>query len=158
MTPLSREQFADMTSEQGVKKKLRAELKFAPEAYDWPHYDFVTVFDKARQKGVLLYEGRLYSVTLSPRKPNASGKTEPVICDICATWRRGSESALLTFQKSDRSTIGHLVCADLDCSLHVRNLTRAATLSRTQLREDIDTDGRIARLQARLGRILGRLV
>lgn len=157
MNEITRDQFAQLLIEQGIKKKLRNELKFTPEAIEWPHYDFVAVFDKARRNGVLIYGDRLYPVSLSLTKPGSKGRLEPIICDICATWRRGSEAASLTFSKTDKQSVSFLVCADLDCSLHVRGLTKTAALSRTQLREDIDAERRVERLHERLARLLSRL-
>ena len=60
---------------------------------------------------------------LAPRTAKTNGSIAAIICDICATWRRGPESAVITFPKGDRSMVSHLVCADLECSLHVRAMT-----------------------------------
>ena len=157
MNAITRDQFAQLLTERGIKKKLRNELKFTPETIDWSHYDFIAVFDKARRNGVLLYEDAAYPVSLSVTRPGSKGRLEPIICDICATWRRGSEAASLTFSKNDKQSVSFLVCGDLDCSLHVRGLTKTAALSRTQLREDIDATRRVERLHERLVRLLSRL-
>lgn len=94
---------------------------------------------------------------LEKRAANSSGRTEAIICDICATWQRGSHSAALTFTK-EKSTTTFLVCGDLDCSLHVRDKTPAAVLSRTQLREHITPEERVERLRRRLAAMLDGLL
>lgn len=90
---------------------------------------------------------------LQARKPGASGRTEAIICDFCATWQRGSNSASIAFTR-EKSTQTFLCCGDLLCSLHVRNKTQASKLSRTQLRENNTVEERVARLRARLSELV----
>ena len=154
----TRDQFAIRIKDAGVKPRLRRTLRYVPEECTLPEQrDFLAVFDKAHNEGVLLYREFTLSFRLKPRTSQASGAVAAVICDICATWRRGPESASIIFPKGDRSTVSYLVCADLDCSLHVRALTNAGVLSRSQIREDITPEKRIERLHARLGAILTSL-
>ena len=94
---------------------------------------------------------------LAPRTAKTNGSIAAIICDICATWRRGPESAVITFPKGDRSMVSHLVCADLECSLHVRAMTNTGVMSRSQIREDISQEKRIERLRSRLWAILDAL-
>lgn len=155
MKSLTREQFASLLADARVSRRLTRDIRFVPESIDdWGNRDFIVATVKSGAEGVLVYQDRAYPFTLSAKPANASGRAEAIICDVCATWQRGSNAAVLTFRKSEQSTVSHLVCADLDCSLHVRNLTPAAKISRTQLREHIDTEGRIVRLRERLARIL----
>lgn len=141
-----------------IKPRLRRNIRFVPENIaNWESRDFLALMDKPRQHGVLLYGAYVVPFTLSARRPNTNGRVEAVICDICATWQRGTHSAVITFEKGENVTVSHLVCADLECSLHVRGLTSAAKLSRTQLREDIDSEQRVRRLRTRLKNIVSNL-
>ncbi len=155
MIPLPRDEFAARLVAARIKLRLRRTLRYVPEEVtDWECRDFLAVTDRARNEGVLLYDSYTLPFTLAPRAQNVHGRVEAIICDICASWRRGTESAVITFSKGDRTTVSYLVCADLDCSLHVRGLTTAATLSRTQVREHIDDDARVDRLRTRLSQII----
>ncbi len=158
MLPINRDAFALLVKSSPAKLRLRKTLRFVPEEVaNWDLRDFLIVTDKSGREGVLLYGEEVVPFTLHPRTAKSSGRVEAIICDICATWRRGTESATITFQAGDRRSVSHLVCADLDCSLHVRGLTEASKISRTQLRENIDSEGRVARLQSRSQAILREL-
>lgn len=130
------------------------------EISDWSDRNFIAIMNKGKTEGVLVAElERRYAVPfrLQKRTANAAGRTEAIICDFCATWQRGSHSAVISFQK-EKGSVSFLVCADLLCSLHVRDKTNAAELSRTQLRETISPEGRIVRLRQRLEEILQEFV
>lgn len=152
MSPVTREQFGELT--KSLKQRLRRELRFVPEEItDWQDRDFLAVTNKQGNEGVLIIpflNDAVVPFSLQTRKPNAKGRIEAIICDICATWQRGPHSAVITFADGDRRTVSFLCCADLDCSLHVRDKTAAAKLSRTQLHEQILPTDRIARLKQRL--------
>ncbi len=151
MNSVSKAQFDELVVQVKLRKKQRELLRYQPELINrWDERDFLAVFDRTGSAGVLIYEGAMTPFTFAKRKANAAGRVEAIICDICATWRRGTGSGVLTFKKSATSTVSYLVCGDLDCSLHVRGLTEASKISRTQLRENIDTSGRIMRLHERL--------
>lgn len=157
MQAIDREEFTALLQEVKIKPRLKRDLRFVPEdVLEWENRDFLAVMNKSRAEGVLLVPfSKMYIIPLQlqSRKPNKSGRTEAIICDICATWQRGSNSAVITFTKIN-STVSFLCCGDLDCSLHVRNLTNAAQLSRTQLRENTSVERRVERLQERLKTIL----
>lgn len=158
MLPIDRDAFALLVKSSPAKLRLRKTLRFVPEEVaNWDLRDFLIVTDKSGREGVLLYREEVVPFTLHPRTAKSSGRVEAIICDICATWRRGTESATITFQAGERRSVSHLVCADLDCSLHVRGLTDASVLSRSQLREDLTPDARVARLHMRLKAIIGNL-
>lgn len=158
MLPIDRDAFALLVKSSPAKLRLRKTLRFVPEEVaNWDLRDFLIVTDKSGREGVLLYGEEVVPFTLHPRTAKSSGRVEAIICDICATWRRGTESATITFQAGERRSVSHLVCADLDCSLHVRGLTDASVLSRSQLREDLTPDARVARLHKRLKAIIGNL-
>ncbi|HEY5695734.1 MAG TPA: FBP domain-containing protein [Candidatus Saccharimonadales bacterium] len=152
MEPITREQFAELT--KSLRPRLRRELRFVPEEItDWLDRDFLAITNKQGNEGVLLIpflHNAVVPFTLQARKPNAKGRVEAIICDICATWQRGPHSAAITFTDGDKRSVSFLCCADLNCSLHVRDKTDAAKLSRTQLREHILPEGRVRRLKERL--------
>jgi hypothetical protein len=155
MHKITREEFAARIVVARIKPRLRKVLRFVPEEItEWDSRDFLAVTDKSGNEGVLLYQDITVPFTLSPMVARAGGRVAAIICDICATWRRGPESAVLTLPKDDNRTVSYLVCADLNCSLHVRAMTSAGVLSRSQIREDITPDRRKERLRERLAAIL----
>jgi len=161
MNVISRRQFADMLVETRIRPAIIRDLRFVPEElHDWDDRDFLAVTNRSRSEGVLVapFE-RTYVVAfrLQKRNANNSGRVEAIICDICATWQRGSNSAIISFIRGDKSSVSFLCCADLACSLHVRDKTAAAVLSRMQLRENTTVEKRIKRLHVRLEAILHRL-
>ena len=153
MKPITREEFSAMLEKARVTKRLQKELRFVPEEIsDWQDRDFLAVCNRSRSEGVLLapfFANKPIPFRLQARRANAQGRSEAIICDICATWQRGAASASITFQKQ-KGSVSFLCCDDLACSLHVRDKTPAAKLSRTQLREDVTREKRIARLRGRL--------
>jgi len=141
-----------------ISKRLVRDLRYVPEEIDSANErGFLTVATKSGNEGVLLFNEKIIQYSLDKRRPNAAGRVEAIICDICATWQRGTNSAVITFKKDAARTISHLVCADLDCSLHVRGLTNASKLARTQIREQITPEDRVERLRERLGSIVQEL-
>lgn len=155
MTPLDREELAELLKEQRISKRLIRDLRYVPEEITYPEFrDFLTIMNKSSSEGVLLYEEYIVPFSLTKRSANRSGRVEPIICDICASWRRGTGSAVLTFRKTATSSASFLVCLDLDCSLHVRDVTEVSKLSRTQLREHIAPEARIKRLNEKLDMLL----
>jgi hypothetical protein len=159
MNSLTREEFARRLGMAGLKPRLARELRFVPEEItNWEQRDFLAIFTKSKNEGVLLYGDHTVAFMLSKRKPGVSGRIEPIICDLCATWQRGSNSATITFVRKDKSTVSYLCCEDLDCSLHVRGLTNAGKLARTQLREAITPERRIRRLYTKTSAILANLL
>lgn len=154
MELISKDELAKLCSEQGIKRRIVRELRYVPSEITKPEArDFLVVMNKSGTEGVLIYEGWVVSFERAARRANSSGRVEAIICDICATWQRGSNSASVSFQTQSGS-ITHLICGDFDCSLHVRDLTDVAKLSRTQLREHADPEHRITRLRDRLRHII----
>lgn len=158
---IDRRQFGELLEDKGLKQRLRRNLRFAPEEIsDWEARDFLVVTSRSRSEGVLLAPlEKLYIVPfqLHDRKANQQGRTEAIICDFCATWQRGSNSAVISFMRSDKSSLSFLCCADLLCSLHIRDKTPQAKLSRTQLRENNSVERRVERLRLRLEAALQRV-
>ena len=136
MKKLTREEVASLP----LKPRLKRELRFVPEEIsDWNDRDFIAVMTKSKTEGVLvaeLSEQYCAPFRLQKRAANSKGRVEAIICDLCSTWQRGSNSAVMSFQK-EKGSVSFLVCGDLLCSLHVRGSTDAARLSRTQLRNNI---------------------
>lgn len=154
MQPFSRDQFEELITSANIRPRLRRELRYVPEEItNWEDRDFLAVTNKQGREGVLIFQNHVLPFSLQPRRSNTTGRVEAIICDICATWQRGTHSASMTFPKSTGS-VSFLVCADLQCSLHVRSKTDASRLSKVQLRENINTNGKIQRLKDRLLRIV----
>ena len=153
MKAIPREGLGALLDENRIKPRLKRDLRFVPETIaDWEDRDFLAVTNRSKSEGVLIVSAEKYIVmpfTLQSRKANAAGRVEPIICDFCATWQRGSNSAVISFQKY-RSSQSFLCCGDLNCSLHVRDKTPESKLSRTQLRENMTPQARIERLRSRL--------
>lgn len=163
MKSLDREAFAALLRQERVRPRLARELRFVPEEIDnWDNLDMLAITTRSKNEGVLLVQtDNLYMVPYELSvglKDVATGRTKPVVCDFCYTWQRGGKSGQITFRRaSDGHALTFLCCADLRCSLHVRNLTQEATLSRTQLHEDITSEQRIARLKDKLSRVITTL-
>jgi len=157
MNSINREEFAKLINEAKIKPRIKRELRFVPEEItDWQDRDFLAVTNRNGSEGVLIAPlGQLYvaSFQLQRRAANSVGRVEAVICDLCATWQRGSNSGIITFGNG-KSSVSFLCCADLLCSLHIRDKTPEAKLSRTQLRETNEGLDRVLRLQRRLLAIL----
>lgn len=152
---LSRHELEIKLKEARVSKRLQRDLRYMPEAVTKPEMrDFLVVSTKSGNEGVLLFGDRIVQFSLDRRRSNSAGRVEAIICDICATWQRGLNSAILTLKKDSSRTVSYLVCGDLECSMHVRGLTAASTLSRTQLREHITPEARVERLQDKLRQIV----
>ena len=163
MKSLNREEFSALLKKQRTKLRLSRELRFVPEEIDnWDDLDVLAVETRSRAEGILLVQtDKFFMLPYELRvglKDTTTGRTKSVICDFCCTWQRGGNSGSITFRRpSDNHSFTFLCCADLRCSLHVRNLTPQATLSRTQLHEDITKEQRIARLKDRLNRVIAIL-
>lgn len=155
MDILPRDSFTALLKNNRVSKRLVRDLRYVPEEISHASSrDFLAVTVKSGGEGVLLFESNVYPFELRRRGPNAAGRVEAIICDFCSTWQRGTASALITLKKSERNTVSYLVCGDLECSLHVRDMTPASKLSRAQLREHILPEARIERLHRRLREVL----
>jgi len=157
MNAIDRQQLQLMLEAAKIKPRIRRDLRFVPEEInDWGDRDFIAITNRSSSEGVLVVLSEAQYIVpfrLQRRKPNAHGRIEAIICDICMTWQRGAHSAVISFQR-DKSSVSFLCCADLLCSLHVRDKTAQAALSRAQLRESITVDDRVGRLKARLAKII----
>lgn len=149
-----------------IKPRLIKELRFTPEDITYPETrEMLAITTRSGQEGVLLVElphaeySTLIPFILSNRITDSrTGRSRSITCDLCYTWQAGSNAARISCERaSHKASFTLLVCADLNCSLHVRGLTPQAALSRTQLREDITTVQRIARLHEKLSAFLKTL-
>ncbi|HET7638917.1 MAG TPA: FBP domain-containing protein [Ktedonobacteraceae bacterium] len=159
MKSLDRDQFAQLLKQARVKPRLMRELRFVPEEItDWEDRELLAVTTRSGNEGVLLIQlDELYVLPyqFSGRIADSqTGRSKAITCDFCYTWQRGSNAGTITFDGQEGHSFSFLCCGDLDCSLHVRNKTAAATLSRSQLHEDLTAEQRIERLRERLGKVL----
>lgn len=155
MNAIDRQQLVELLDGSTIKPRLKRGLRFIPEEItDWADRDFLSITNRNRSEGLLIMPiGASLSLSpfqMQPRKPNKTGRIEAIVCDFCLTWQRGANSALISFSKREGSTVSYLCCGDLLCSLHVRDKTDEAKLSRVQLRETITVEKRIDRLRDRL--------
>jgi hypothetical protein len=160
MKTISQDEFDGILQRIDIKPRLKKELKFVTSTVrlpeDWADYELVAIADRTGAKGVLLLqpEEALYiaQYELSRRiVDSGTGRDRAAICDFCYTWQPGSNAASITFTHTEtKHKIRFLCCGDLLCSQHVRTATKASVMSRAQLRENLSTNDRIARLKSRL--------
>ena len=160
MKTLSHKEFDHILQQVDIKPRLKKELKFISStshlAGNWSDYELIAIADRTGNKGVLLLqpEDTLYITPyeLSQRIIDSStGRGRAIICDFCYTWQSGSNAASITFTHIyNGHKIRFLCCGDLACSQHVRTVTKASVVSRTQLRENLLNEDRIARLKTKL--------
>jgi len=163
MKSLNREQFSTLLKVQRITTRLTRELRFVPEIIDsWDELEMLAVPTRSNKEGLLLLQPDAFyafpyelTTNLADR---ATGRSKPITCDFCYTWQQGGKAGRITFRrKTDDHTLTYLCCSDLRCSLHVRDKTTEARLSRTQLHEDITTEQRIARLKDKLHILISAL-
>ena len=162
MKQMTQDNFQALLEQSAIKPRIKREVRFATSVTSmdddtWKITELLPVFDRAGNKGVLLMDAgneNVYVVSfeLSRGLTSSTGRAQAIICDFCRTWQTGSRSGSITLHKPGRESgsIAFLCCADLLCSLHVRNLTAASKTSRSQLREDLDNDQRVERLKRRI--------
>lgn len=145
----------------GARGRLLRELRFAPEQVtDWNERELVHAADRTGDKGVVVFEvgGSRYAAPYELTRrvvDKATGRSKPITCDLCYTWRAGGDGARIRFVRiSDKHTITLLCCGDLACSAHVRGKTSAAKLSRANLREDMTNEQRVLRLESKLRKLV----
>ncbi len=152
-----------------IKPKLKRDLKFnnsiaSLTEEEWNCTEMLPIFDKSKNHGVLVVDfddNDKYFVPfdLYAMSTNVIGRTKPIICDFCRTWRPGSESSSISFPKDKQSlnTVTFLCCGDLKCSMNSRNKTDASIKSRTQICEDISIDDKILRLKNKITEVINDL-
>ncbi|RYF29396.1 MAG: hypothetical protein EOO17_01530 [Chloroflexi bacterium] len=160
MKHLSLDTFNELLSETTLKPRIKRELKFVAStqmlADDWSDRELLAIADRTGQKGVLLLQPNadLYIASYELSRTivdSMTGRQRAIICDFCYTWQAGSNAASVTIADPvTKSSVRFLCCADLNCSQHVRTLTKESIMSRAQLRESIDNNARVQRLQTKL--------
>lgn len=160
MITITQQKFDDILKQSDVKPRLKKELKFVAGmsnmVSDWADCEIFSIADRTSRNGVLLLQpyDNLYAVQyeLTPRIVDSfTGRDRAVICDFCRTWQKGSNAASISFTHPiSKNTMTFLCCGDLACSKHVRTETNAGLVSRTQLKEDLTDEARVARLKSRL--------
>jgi hypothetical protein len=168
MKILSESEFASLLKSAPIKPRFKRDLKYnlSTEGMDekaWSEHELLPIWNKSRSGGILLLQpqDKLYLVPFESGDTayDATGRSKAAICDFCYTWQAAGRAGLTAFYPGEKSldSTSLLCCKDLRCSDHVRTKTNAAIKSRTQLREDLDNDGRVARLKARLSDVVDRL-
>ncbi len=168
MKVISAESFEASLKVAPVKPRFKRDLKFrmSTEHMDsvaWSETELLAVWNKSKSGGILLLQPAddLYMVPFDATKTSAdvNGRSKPVICDLCFTWRTSSSGGFVTFypDKSGDNSLSLLCCLDLRCSDNVRTKTPAALKSRSQLRENMTNEDRTERLSQRLGAFIQRL-
>lgn len=167
MHTFNQEQFNDMLKTADVRSRLKAELKFVASTDslpdDWNDFELIAIADRTGDKGLLLLQpaDEFYVVQYALSRSiidSRTGRGRAIICDFCYTWQPGSNAASITFtQPRSKNSVRFLCCGDLACSQHVRTTTKAALVSRSQLRESMTSDDRITRLKSKLKRYIDQL-
>lgn len=159
MKQIDRQTWESLLKQTHLKQRFIKSLRFVPEEVAWEDHDFAAITDRNGSKGILLIEhGSYYLIPFELKKgivDRQTGRSHPITCDFCCTWQQGTRAASITFIRlTDNHTFTYLCCADLRCSLHVRDKTPEALLSRAQLREDLSPKQRIERLKKNIERII----
>jgi len=115
---------------------------------DWGVLDYFGWIHPAGHKGFVVLPGpeRLFSLSLR-RSINHSAKPRTRMCSWCHHVYRSKGTALFSATvrgSDDRRFIGNHICANLDCSLRIRNLPSDPP---TYLPETLDIEKKISRLE-----------
>ena len=160
---LANEIITKLKVSKNLQKRLRLSAFGDMTESEWKLYEIIGMPTKDGAAGILFIgiDNSLYATAyeIGTVGSKSTERSKPIICDFCKTWQTGGRAGSITFRTERRSlnSIGFLCCLDLQCSLHVRNLTTSAKTSRVHLREDITQDYRIERLKDRLAVLVERL-
>lgn len=158
MTPLTppqvRKAFVNLTKGEASRVNLPVSLDEQP----WEDLDYLGWRDpKAPQRAYLVAEhgGRLSAVGL--RLSQESRGPRKTMCSLCLTV---GDVALMVAPRAGRAgqaghSVGTYICANLECSLFVRNKRRVAT---PVTYETLSTEQKVARLTANLDAFLARVL
>lgn len=161
MKTLNLKQFDQIVKTTHMKPRFKRDLKYVASAESlnntgWEDLELLAIWNKSQKGGLLLIQPSqdLYLVPfeLGAGNSDSSGRSKPVVCDLCFTWRNSGDAGYITFYPDSRSnnSISFLSCFDLKCSDHVRTKTAVGIKSRAQLRENLDDNSRVERLKQRL--------
>lgn len=144
MRPLSQEEIL-----KAFPKKLRKKIKLLNlVSIDWKNLDYLGWIHPSGHLGYMVYEfnNRLKGIILE--RPNRTLGKGIRMCSLCYTLHPASGVRLFTYRPpSSRITIGTYICADLSCSLYVRNLKNTNI---AQLLETISVFQKVKRFQENL--------
>lgn len=160
MTPLTerdvRSCFVNCTKGEATRLFVPLDLPDRP----WPDLDYLGWRDpRAPARGYLVtaIDGALRGVAL--RVPQTSvGAARKSMCSLCVTVHSGGV-ALMVAPRAGRAgqngnTVGTYVCADLQCSAHIRREPRSSGAGVT---ETLTVDERAARLRTNLTDFVARV-
>ena len=165
---LTAEQFDVLLKEAAIKPRFKRDLKYRQstnfmDAVAWDESELLPIWNKSKNGGILLVQvaAKVYMVAFDASKSDvdSNGRSKSVICDLCYTWQGGRNGGFVTFypDKTGDNSISLLCCVDLRCSDNVRTKTAAGLTSRTQLRESMTNDDRVARFNQKLQIFVERL-
>lgn len=168
MRVISVESFESLLKDAPVRPRFKRDLKFRAsteqlDASAWEETELLPIWNKSRNGGILVLQpgDDVYMVPFDATKSSTdtSGRSKPIICDLCFTWQSSSNGGFVTFypDKSGENSLSLLCCMDLHCSDNVRTKTPASLKSRAQLRENMTNETRTERLRERLTTFIQRL-
>lgn len=167
MNTIGSDQFTALIAATSVKPRFKRDLRYMASIEqiesNWDEHEILPIWNKSKQGGILLLqpEDTLYLVPFAINKTaqNQSGRTKPIICDLCFTWQSSGNGKYITFYPDPKSdnTIAFLCCGDLRCSDHVRSKTAASAKSRAQLPEHLTNEDRTARLRQKTKALIKHL-
>lgn len=170
MRTLNKDEFTEILKRTTtIKPRFKRDVRFTVSVEgmaddDWAQRELVAIHDKNHNTGILLLQpyDKLYMVAFEAGgavRDSGSGRSKAIICDFCYTWRTGGDAGLVTFfaDSQTKNSTAQLCCLDLLCSEHVRTKTKAALMSRAQLREHLTPEARVARLQEHLQVFIDKL-
>ncbi len=152
-----------------IKPRFKRDVRFtvstqAMHDEDWAARELVAIHDKNKNSGIVLLQPYdvLYVLAFETGgavRDSSSGRSKAIICDFCYTWRTGGDAGLITFfpDSQTKNSTAQLCCLDLQCSEHVRTKTKAALMSRAQLREHLTPEARVLRLKEHLQVFIDKL-
>ena len=168
MNRLSVEQFEAILKDAPIKPRFKRDIKFRlstehMDAATWGETELLPAWNKSKNGGILLIQvaDELFLVSFDATRAtvDATGRSKPVICDLCYTWQPSSGGGFVTFypDKSTGNSLSLLCCLDLRCSDNVRTKTSAGLTSRTQLREHMTNEDRVERLRQKVRNFIDRI-
>lgn len=168
MKVINAEAFDVLLKTAPIKPRFKRDLKFRSSTDHMTDdmlldMELLPIWNKSGNGGIVLLQpaDELYVLPFDATKSNVdtSGRSKPVICDLCFTWRSSRSGGFVTFypDKSGDNSLSLLCCLDLRCSDNVRTRTPAALKSRAQLREDMTNESRVERLKQRLEAFIQRV-
>jgi hypothetical protein len=133
-------------------------------ASPWPDLDFLGWRDPgAPERAYLIAEraGRLVGVALRVAPEARRSFSKSTLCSICVTPHAGTGVALFAAPRvgaagRQGNTVGVYMCADLDCSLYVRD--KKQTELGTRIEASVTVAERIARAAANLDGFLDKVL